>query len=295
MLPSIKISIVPRCNQLSLAEAAAGAAAIQQQVIDHFAPVWKISAVVTALERPEVGYVPVFVIDNITVPGLTGYHTVDDGSPYAVVQYGATWTLAASHECLEMILDPSADRRVSAPLPSQTPKTVDFILEVCDPCQSKDCAYLIGRFLVSDFYTPNYFDSNATPGIYYSYNRKLIMPKEVQPGGTLAWIDTDSHAYQLTNQGGSVNIRDCGIFKPGPMAAREFMYRFDQSHLELSHATADPTIAGDLHIHCMACEVANKSHCAKYEKDLCAKGLTTRRKKPGSKRHKRTTKEKEKG
>ena len=35
---------------------------------------------------------------------------------------------------------------------------VHYLVEVCDPCEDGKCAYYINGVLVSDFYTPDYFD-----------------------------------------------------------------------------------------------------------------------------------------
>ena len=38
--------------------------------------------------------------------GLVGIHLDDNGQPYALVRRTPSWTLAASHEVLEMLADP---------------------------------------------------------------------------------------------------------------------------------------------------------------------------------------------
>jgi hypothetical protein len=146
-METVKLSLIPRTEALSLSEVAAVAGAIQEQVIEHFAPIWNTSAIIAALEEPEFGYIPIFIRDTINQPRLSGFHTVEkDGSPYAVVQYGPTWSLPASHECLEMIIDPKGYTRIPGILPGITPTPVEYVLEVCDPCQSLQCAYTISKF-----------------------------------------------------------------------------------------------------------------------------------------------------
>lgn len=233
MLPPIYISIISRTPRLSLAESSIVASAIQYQVITHFQPIWGQTAVVTALDQPQQGYLPIFVVDDITIPGMTGFHTVEqDGTPYAVVEYGTTWSLLASHECLEMIIDPAADRKVPGPLVEYgQPRQVDFILEVCDPCQANP--YKIGNVLVSDFFTPAYFEQVPVPGKRYSFTNKLSGPRQILPGGTLAWIESNGHAIQASNKNGQINLRDCGPFKPGPLPARQYMSQFENSHKKL--------------------------------------------------------------
>src|SRR5262249_60863709 len=51
--------------------------------------------------------------------------------------------------------------------------------------------------LVSDFYTPNYFDPVKAAGVRYSYTGALTEPRQVLPGGYLSWQDAASgHWWQ---------------------------------------------------------------------------------------------------
>lgn len=262
MLPPIYISIIPRSARLSLAEASIAASAIQYQVITHFQPIWGQTAIVTALDQPQRGYLPIFVVDDITIPGITGFHTVEqDGTPYAVVEYGSTWTLPTSHECLEMILDPAADRKVSGPLMEYgQPRQVDFILEVCDPCQANP--YKVGDTLVSDFFTPSYFDQVPVPGKRYSFTNKLSGPRQILPGGTLSWIESNGHAMQASNRNGKIDIRDCGPFSPGPLPARQYMSQFENAHKLLTNFKLK---GGSKHNYAAKLDTKNNAYADKFK------------------------------
>src|SRR5262249_19529619 len=97
------------------------------------------------------------------------------------------WTLNASHECLEMLADPSGDNfwRVESPAPGWGP--VEILLEVCDPCTTPEFAYQIDGVVVSDFYTPQYFDPVLAPGVRYSFTGSIAKPLEVLRGGYITW------------------------------------------------------------------------------------------------------------
>ena len=41
--------------------------------------------------------------------------------------------------------------------------------------------------LVSDFYTPHYFDPMKAPGVRYSFTGKITGPRVVLRGGYLSW------------------------------------------------------------------------------------------------------------
>src|SRR5262249_10275567 len=43
--------------------------------------------------------------------------------------------------------------------------------------------------LVSDFYTPHYFDPVKSSGVRYSYSGQIHGPREVLDGGYLSWFD----------------------------------------------------------------------------------------------------------
>jgi hypothetical protein len=267
----VKISIITRTHALSFAEAAAGAAAIQEQVITDFAPIWKISAIVVALQEPEFGYIPIYIRETIDYPELAGYHTVEkDGAPYAVVQYGPTWTLPASHECLEMIVDPTGERRVSGVLPGENPEMVQFVVEICDPCQSVRSGYHIGdrKWLVSDFCTPAYYDASPSPGAQYDFKRTIEAPKQVLQGGTLGWIASDGHAWQYQNNNGKLDKVDYGNLTIGAMTARERLSKADDRYLALSRSTRTKQHAKQLDKHQAALKHANACHREKYDQDM---------------------------
>ena len=48
---------------------------------------------------------------------------------------------------------------------------------------------LFRSVLVSDFYTPNYFDPVKAPGVRYSFTGAITEPRTVLKGGYLSWQD----------------------------------------------------------------------------------------------------------
>ena len=54
------------------------------------------------------------VKDNIGTPGAAGVHMDKDNQPFALIASGNTldeWSLTASHEMCEMLVDPSGDKQ----------------------------------------------------------------------------------------------------------------------------------------------------------------------------------------
>ena len=58
-------------------------------------------------------------------------------------------------------------------------------MEVSDPCEASEFAYSVNGILVSDFYTPKYFDPVAAPGVRYSFTGSLTGPLQMLRGGYL--------------------------------------------------------------------------------------------------------------
>ena len=113
----IKVGLISHTKRLRADELKRVATALQKQVENDFAPLWKINATIepfTAGEKVPKGYWPVNVRDRIEPEGAWSIHSVKDGCPFAEVTYGDQWTLGASHDLLEMLVDPKVNRRIKA-------------------------------------------------------------------------------------------------------------------------------------------------------------------------------------
>jgi hypothetical protein len=151
-----------------------------------------------------LGYWPIIVVDKIGDPDAAGMREEHMGQPCALVQAGPLWSLAASHECLEMLVDPSGNRTVAGYAPSSAPDQtrVEFLLEVCDPCEDVHYSYSVNGVPVSDFYTPHYFDPCKSAGVRYDFANNISRPREVLPNGYLSWHDPVSDRWwQLRRRG----------------------------------------------------------------------------------------------
>ena len=67
------------------------------------------------------------------------------------------------------------------------PGNFSYLMELCDPCENADFAYEIDGVVVSDFYTPHYFDRDAAPRTRYSFTGGITGPRQVPKGGYLCW------------------------------------------------------------------------------------------------------------
>lgn len=210
---SIKhIALVPDTPSASMSEVSRVSAALQRQVTRDLAPVWHVQATVDAfpqLEDVPIGYWPIILLDD--VKGAAGVHLDRDGQPFALAELGPDWSLTASHECLEMLVDPFGAYVIPGPSPKPGQGRVEFLVEVCDPSESIDFAYTVNGVVVSDFYTTNYFDPMASSGVRYSFTSKITRPREVLAGGYLSWLEpAEDRWWQLIFFDREPMFRDLG-------------------------------------------------------------------------------------
>jgi hypothetical protein len=153
---------------------------------------------------------------------------------------GGSWSLVASHEALEMLADPFGNRLVAGASPMESQGRVEFLVEVCDPCQDDDFAYTVNGILVSDFYTPNYFDPVRAEGVRYSFNGAISDPRQVLPGGYLSWREPVSDTwFQKNHFSNEPRFKSLGKLSPGNESFRAVIDRFTPETQRLSRV--DPT------------------------------------------------------
>jgi len=205
---------VEKPKLVSLSELTKVGAALQKQVARDFSPLWGIHGIVSAFATPEdvpLGYWPVIVTEK--VHGAPGYHQDNSGMPFSLVQAGKSWSLIASHETLEMLADPFGKRLIAGQSPKPGQGRVEFLVEVCDPTEAAANAYTVNGILVSDFYTPRYFDPVGSRNVQYSYSGAIERPREVLAGGYLSWHDPKSdHWWQQSYFGKARKFKDLGAF-----------------------------------------------------------------------------------
>jgi hypothetical protein len=210
-----QVAIVSEVSSIDSAELSKVSAAIQKQVTRDFGPIWDVHATVDSfatLEDVPMGYWPVIIKQDIGSPGAAGFHTDKSGQPFALVQAGPDWSLTVSHETLEMLADPYGNRTKAADSPKPDQGRVDFLVEVCDPSESADFGYTSNGILVSDFYTPHFFDPIQAAGVRYSFTGAITEPREVLKDGYLSWHDPVSdHWWQLRFFDGQRTFTDLGI------------------------------------------------------------------------------------
>ena len=226
-----QVALVSESNLVTMPDLLRVSAALQKQAIRDIVPIWEISATVDAfatLEDVPDGYWPMIIMDDIGFPGAAGIHLDKDGQPFSLISSAPdldSWGLTASHELCEMLVDPSGNRQVTGDSPKPGQGRVSFVVEVCDPSEAADFGYTVNGILVSDFYTPHFFDPVASTSVRYSYTGAIKAPRKVLRGGYLSWIEPETdHLWQETwFEGGTSTFRDLGSTSAASGSMRAFI------------------------------------------------------------------------
>jgi hypothetical protein len=208
----------------------------------QLAQVWGISAVVSAfneLDSVPAGYWPISLVDDLPEGG-SGVHRSRGGDPFAMVLVADNWPLIASHECLEMLVDPLGQKRLAGPSPIAGQGQVEFLVEICDPCQDPDNGYEVDGFSLSDFCTPAYYTSSSTSGTF-SYNEKVKLPLQILDNGCLTWFDPQNNQWwqRTVTEGVADDERIEGPEDGLSDGAREWVHRHSASRAKFARVLRD--------------------------------------------------------
>ncbi|MBV9703671.1 MAG: hypothetical protein JO163_13160 [Methylobacteriaceae bacterium] len=244
-----RIGLASKSGSVDLPSLTKVASALSVQIARDLAPIWGCTGTVSVVADPdsiEPGIWPVYIVDDIGADAA-GYHQTDHNQPYALVQAGDTWSLTASHEVLEMLVDPSGNRLVASNAVAvidnevrDCPGKFEYLVEVADPSEDETSAYLIDDVLVADFYTPHYFDTTASVGVRYSFKGRIRRPREVLPNGYLSWFNPSSGHMQQARAFGAPVIVDLPGGEPGSgsltggRSLRSFVDHYTRPPLRLS-------------------------------------------------------------
>lgn len=196
-MPKIKVSVINASTVLRDDEVIAAMPALQTQVTRDFAPAWGIDAELSFTARddskPVDGAWWLVLLDDSDQASAYGYHDVtNDHLPLGKVfagtdkKNGKQWTITASHELLEMLVDPE----ISLAVFDQSDLTAGGMLyayEICDACQSEAHSYPIDGVAVSDFVFPAWFQASRARGsTQFDFCKKIEAPFAIGAGGYIA-------------------------------------------------------------------------------------------------------------
>jgi hypothetical protein len=203
----IQVGLVDTTNSISADLMQSATAALNVQVTRDLPQFWNVKATVRLL--PHAGKVPsgvwpVQLVKSLP-PGEGGFHMDKHNQPYAKViasPHDDSWTIDASHEIIEMLIDPSGNRMQSSKAIKIVGDKVqdgtgqfNYLVEACDPCEANGYGYAIQGIVVSDFITPHFYDPIKTPGTRYSFTGALTAPRQLLPGGYISYIDEEADEW----------------------------------------------------------------------------------------------------
>ena len=206
----VPVVLVDQTHEIDPTLLHAASLALNTQVTQDLPQCWNgIAASVSyapSLAAVPHGAWPVFLVKSLP-PGEGGYHMDKHNQPYAKVIAAPgdnTWTIDASHEILEMLVDPFGNRmqssraiKISGHDVIDAKGTYSYLVEACDPCEANNYAYEIAGIAVSDFITPHFYDASVTPGVRYSFKGNIKRPREMLPGGYISFIRPDGAVMQI--------------------------------------------------------------------------------------------------
>jgi hypothetical protein len=219
----IQVGLVDKTKKLNPSLVASAAAALNIQVMRDLQQFWNVQATVMHLPDPKripVGVWPVFLVDKLP-PGEGGVHLDKKNRPYSLVigtPDSDDWTIDASHETLEMLVDPQGNRlqtsraiEIAGQTTQDTVGEFEYLVEACDPCEGNQYAYTIQGIAVSDFITPHFYDPIVAAGTRYSFGGNIKRPRQVLPGGYISFIDSASDEIeQILYLGNAPELRVLG-------------------------------------------------------------------------------------
>jgi hypothetical protein len=195
-MTSCYIALTALTGRVCPHELTEAAAALQTQVMRDFCPEWGACAVVlpASFDAIPAGSIPIIVHDELADTAGFGFHrTRRDDTPYIIVPFGPNWPLAASHELLRMLANPTGSTRVPGPSPMFGQGIVEYLLDVCAPCQDVTASYAINGVAVSDFCTRSFFTHSGVANSHTGAVRRALEPIA---NGAITWLADDDLLYQ---------------------------------------------------------------------------------------------------
>jgi hypothetical protein len=202
-MANIKVCVINACTVLDDGQISSILPALQKQVDRDFLPAWGIGAELSFVGRngkkPEDTAWWLVILDDSDQANAYGYHDVtNEGLPLGKVfastdiKSGKFWTVTASHELLEMLIDPELNLTVFDQIKNEDGGIL-YAYEICDACQSEDLSYMIDGVKVSDFVFPSWFQASRLPSsTQFDFCKHIQAPFEIAPGGYIGTFNIAS-------------------------------------------------------------------------------------------------------
>jgi len=159
-------------------------AAMQEYIDSWVAPVWGTPAKLVKTTDFQKGAWAMVFLDNADQPGALAYHDLTpDDLPVSKVFVKTTLadkqlvSVSASHELVEMLVDPAINMMTTGPDPKTT-----YAYESADPVE--ESSFPVNGIQMSDFIYPAYFEVFRKPNSVQFDQMKLVTkPFQILKGG----------------------------------------------------------------------------------------------------------------
>lgn len=166
--------------------------ALDKQMKRDFVPIWGYPATLYLTDKPKTDEWRFVFLDDADAANALGYHDLTkDGQPVSKIfvkttlAAGQKVSVTASHELLEMMIDPGAQ------LWAQNSDGLFYAYEMCDAVEDEE--YEIDGIAVSDFVHPSFFESwHKDRSIQFDHLKKVDRP-----------FQTLHNGYQIVSNGKS--------------------------------------------------------------------------------------------
>ncbi len=167
--------------------------ALDKQLQRDFVPIWGYPATLYVAKKAKPGEWQVVFLDDADAANALGYHDLTkDGQPVSkvfvktTIAAGQKVSVTASHELLEMMIDPGAQ------LWAQSNNGWFYAYEMCDAVEDEE--YEIDGVPVSDFLYPSFFESwHGARSVQFDHLGRVAQP-----------FQTLLNGYQIVSDGKSV-------------------------------------------------------------------------------------------
>jgi hypothetical protein len=199
---SIRVAVINRSTLLASEEAGGVTDALRKQVQRDYANGWEIGSEVAVdlTEAAADGAWQLVLLDDSDQADALGYHDLtQEGRPLGKVfvrsvrESGGEWSVAASHELLEMLADPDINLAAEGPDPNDPKKAAFYAYENCDPVQGD--SYEIDGVAVSNFVYPEFFEMNPARGSRFDHLKLLSKPFKLRPNGYVSFLPIPGGAH----------------------------------------------------------------------------------------------------
>jgi hypothetical protein len=224
------VSLVNRCDDLQDDEIEKIASALTTQVKEDFDPAWGCPATIRAINSPGASDWQIVFLNDAEAADNLGYHELTlNGQPIskvfvrATLKAGQKVSTTASHELLEMLIDPGAQ------MWAQHSDGAMYAYEVCDAVEEVE--YQIGGIWVSDFVYPSFFEYwHAPNSTKFDREGKVSRP-----------FQTLRRGYQVISSSGRIGEVFASEFKERHfLEVEDRMFHRSEYRIARSQASSPP-------------------------------------------------------